>query len=178
MHIYSSNKYTFTINQSSLYIPIHPIPSLVPRRRWIIWRILRTRQIRRIQDLIFYSSVNQRSNGLNVKYYHFYNGLKQQQQRKRNSDFKTFRRQERKQTTWFIRNAKFSKFIPIPDDNELKREERKKKDTHNVSYNANAKQRELCHLLNSTIYFPIRSIIDTFIMTNKDSELIFKKDLS
>ena len=40
---------------------------------------------------------------------------------------------------------------------------------------ANAKQRELCHLLNSTIYFLIRSVIDTFIMTNKNFELIFKK---
>ena len=62
------------------------------------------------------------------------------------------------------------------DKNE--REERKKY-IYNVNNNdANAKQRELCHILNSTIYFPIRSVIDTFIMTNKDSELIFKKDLS
>ena len=44
------------LNQIFLNPPLLKTPklTLVPRRRWIIWRIQRTRQIRRIQDLNFF----------------------------------------------------------------------------------------------------------------------------
>ena len=134
------------LNQIFLNPPLLKTPklTLVPRRRWIIWRIQRTRQIRRIQDLNFFIQAStsdraiyglsrrERNEAQQMKYYHgstAKNNDNTYNKEKENSDFKVFRRQDRKQATWYIfsgtKNPQYKcRFLMTSDKNES--EERKK----------------------------------------------------